>query len=385
VRGVFRETNVDLREKDTAIILFCCILVVLLVIFFLSERRKYTFDNIDASPEGSWDVYTLTVDAYEISGEERKRVSSARYRIERVVLYLGADRRGEMLVRVRSGENAGKGIVVDEVRPVDMSMEFLPEGSCRLPFFDSDLIRYRGDVVRQGERWKYVRPLAVYGGREFSTEVYYVFKGKERRGDRYVAQVEFAVAPRRWVQNGLNCIDRFQGVIFLDEETGKVDEMRFHFTTNSERGSTYVAGKMVRESSRVLSGARLAEVRRRCASSGPEKAAAVRPKKRMVSMMAQGTRRDINARLFSGRRSRGVYTLQLRAFPGSREGKRAALLLRDGLLKKGYAAFVVREGGMYKVCVGKYPERTDALRKRCEVLKRFFADAFIRRLALETR
>jgi len=377
---------VGFREKDTAIILFCCILLVLLVIFFLSERRKFTLNNIDSSPEGAHDIYTLSARIYKLgrgSFPDRKRqlISSRNIQIERTLLYLGVDRKGEMLVQVSSPFPSEKRTFrASLVKPIDLSIDFLPENSIHFPFFDGDLIKYRGEIVRRGEEWKYIRSLSLYGEKEFNTEIRYIFREKVKRRNLSLARIEFETAAKKWIDNGLNCINRFSGNIWIDDATGKVEEVSYHFNKISEHSSYFIEVDLERLRSGILTGNQLENVRERFDQVKKSQVTNKVRKKKVVPMHAKGNGKDLTRNLFPP--SGGdMYTVQVRAFSGNAHGKKTAAELRDALAAKGYIAFIIKDSNMYKVCIGKFPSREDTvLNKRHSLMQHFFKDAFIRKV-----
>ncbi|MFC1479562.1 SPOR domain-containing protein [Planctomycetota bacterium] len=376
----------DFREKDTAIILFCCILIVLLVIFFLSERRKFTLNNIDASAEGCHDIYNLSVHTYKLeqgsdSDHKKKLIAARNITIERKLLYLGIDRKGEMLVEVSSSfPEKNKTFRAQLVREVDLSVDFLPEGSCNFSFFDADLVKFRGQIVRKGEGWKYIRPLSLYGKRELNTEVLYTFKRKMKKGERNLAQIEFRVASKKWIDKGLNCVNKFAGCMWVDDETGKLEEAEYRFTKLDEHNSYLIEVELERLRSGMLTPAQLQNYRNKFDSPKKRQMAKDIPKKDMAPMHARGSRKELDQKYFppvSGE----MRTVQVRAISRNAEGKKAALELRKFLAEKGYASFIIADKKTYKVCVGKFTDRdNEKLQKRHSLMKQFFKDAFIRKV-----
>lgn len=376
----------EFREKDTAIILFCCILIVLLIIFFLSERQKFTLNNIDSSPEGCHDIYTLSAHIYKLdkgSGTERGRklIHSRNIQIERMVLYLGADRRGEMLVQVSSPfPDKEKTFRARLVKPVDLSVDFLPEGCINFPFFDADIIKHRGQMLHRGEEWKYIRPLSLYGNREFSTEVRYTFKGKVRKGESTIAQIGFKVQAKKWIDKGLNCIDRFAGSIWVNERNGKVEEVEYRFYKFQEHNSYYTEVSMERLRSGILGVQELEKLRESCGVSMKPRITDSVQKKKIVPLRASGSGKELEKNMFP-RADSSMYTVQIRAFARNEDGKNKAGKLRKALAAKGYTAFVIADKNMYKVCVGRFPSSDNpGLRKRHDLMRQFFKDAFIRKV-----
>jgi hypothetical protein len=377
----------DFREKDTAIILFCCILIVLLVVFFLSERRKFTLNNIDSSQEGAYDTYKLTVSKFflkKTGGNKKEKILAASWdvKIERVLLAVGADLRGEVMVKIQSAPTRqSKAYFTKNSHPVDLNTEFLPEGSCNFSFFDSDLVNFRGGLVRKGERWKYIRPLSLYGEKELNTEIYYTFTGKTKKGEDEFGKIEFEAASKRWIEKGLNSVDKITGTLLIHDQTGKLEMLEYSYTKHNERQGFYFSGKLELVNSAVITKTKLKDMREEFESPEPKVEIVHKPKTGMVRMTASGDKNDLEKKFrFLQQSSSEYYTVQIRVFSGDGDGRERAQMLKEHLRSRKYNVFILEEGNMYKVCTGKYLRDEKMLQERLTVLKAYFPDAFIKKL-----
>jgi hypothetical protein len=360
------------------------------VIFFLSEKRKFTLENADSSLEGSYDTYKLTVNKFQLKrtgGPNREKIHTATWnvRIERVLLAVGADRRGEVMVKVTSTHaNQGKAYFKKGTYPINLKTEFLPEGLCNFTFFDSDLVNFKGDQVRKDERWKFIRPLSLYGEKELNTEIHYTFIGKDKREETQFGRIDFETPSKRWIENGLNSVDKISGSLWVHEDTGKLEKLEYTYTKhNDQRKGYYFTGLLERVNSAVISNKKLRDIREEFESSEKKVRILHRPKKRIKPATAKGPKGDLKKKFdfnFDRPKSDRQYTLQLRAYPQNEKGKEIAGILRDRLKQKGHDGFIIKENGMYKVCAGKYQKDSQILQERLTLLQPSVPDAFIREI-----
>ncbi|MFH1706767.1 MAG: SPOR domain-containing protein [Planctomycetota bacterium] len=364
----------DAQEKDTVIILGCCILAVLLAIFFLSERRKHTFTHRDRTAEGTQDIYELSVKQFAVGGADaadparRRLVQSRVLTITRVLLDVGVDLRGEMLVDVNAppaGDQAG--FSKRAVRPVDLNTQFLPEGCCNLNFFDSDLVNLRGKQIRRSDSWDYVRNLSFFGVNEAGRTVHYTFrekaKGGSGPGDSGAAIVAFAVDDKAWVEGGnLNVVEGLQGTMVFDEEQGKLHRLDYAFRRDNEREHFLFEVNLLLTQTRRLSDTELARLRggadaRGRGVEGDTAALALAPKD-APPMLVTGSREQLMARLQSGNAPPGpVFSVRVRTFDDKADAARFAKMLKDMYGD----AFILKNGPWFQVCVGRYPAGNERL------------------------
>ncbi|MFC1582245.1 SPOR domain-containing protein [Planctomycetota bacterium] len=382
----------DLREKDTAIILFCCMLFVLLVIFFLSERRKYTLNNYEITREGTHDTYELEVKTYKLvassGGDEaaKQLMSSRILHIDRIALYMGVDRKGRMLVRTNAPQSGSlKEYSRTVEKPADLSTDFLPDGSCNLTFFDADLVKFRGQTIRKGEEWNYLRDLSLFDPRkEQPVKVKYTFLGKQQMGERNYGVIQFTVPAKRWLDEGggsktVKTVNEFTGHYWVCESTGKLEKIEYSFDVHGEqKASIHYDVDVKRLDTRMLSDYRLEALRRNY--EFPKDVLAYRSghRKQMPDFVIKGRGKDLEEKLRPAPKPapRPVYTIQLWAYSAGHGSE--AEQIKEKLRKKGYQAFIIHESGMHKVCAGRFKSQGPEIEKLFRLLKNVVPGAFKR-------
>ncbi len=366
----------DFREKDTAIILVCCMLVVLLVIFFLSERQKFILNNYETSREGCFDQYECSVKKYKPGNGpgNRELILSRSLVLNRTLVDIGADNKGTMYLEVRADKSGSQNAFYTEYTgAVDLRNQFLPEGSFNFNFFDADLVNFRGEVVRKGETWKFLRPLSLYGSSEKTVEIHYTFLGKKKHFSKNTGYISFDVPDKTWLEGGLKRVENLEGVFLVSEETGKIEEMECSYYRGDEKSGYYYEINLKRVKTRTLSNDELASLRKKIDVNGSFARQKTGVRKSVVPMIARGDSGKLEKKLFAGKKE-DLFAIQVRAFT---EREKALDLYRKLKSKQWNNVNVLRKGSLYKVCVGKYTKDSAALKSHFTILKRFFPDAFV--------